>query len=262
MQKMTNNTYMLMAVAMGGVFLIVFLMILLQARTQNSLLRQKKVAAEREAQHHRELARILIISQENERKRIGMDLHDEVGTVLSALRIHLEKMEEAGTHELAALNATGKKTIDNIIYNVRKISHNLSPFMKGAYELKDGIEDLTDHVAASGKLVMSVDFNSIEEFGFLPEDTQLALYRILSELMNNTLRHAKASAVHVSFVKTVGLLTISYTDNGKGMTPTDGAKKGIGLSNIESRCNAMGATFELEQNTGKGFGLIVKIPIA
>ena len=247
---------------MVGVFFIISLMIALQAKNQNKILQQKRTIAENELKHQRDLARILIVSQEDERRRISMDLHDEVGTALSVLRMHFEKIAGISKPEdLALLHATGKRSIDNIIYSLRKISHDLSPFTKGVYELRKSIEDLIDRVIASNKLIVSVDLNGIEEFSFLPNDTQLALYRILCELINNTIKHAATTSAHLSFVKSGPLLSIYYSDHGIGIMNAKDMGRGIGMANIESRCNAAGATYTLEENKGKGFGIKIKIPI-
>lgn len=259
---MADNIYILVAGAMIGIFFIVFLMIFLQIKTQNRILQQKKTIAESRIQHQNELARILIISQEDERKRIGMNLHDEVGTALSSLRMLLEKMNDGNEKEpLHNLTLSGKRSIDNIINNVRRISHNLSPFTKNAYELADALDDLCEQINSANGLLAAIDYNSIQKFDFLEEDSQLALYRILSELINNTIKHASATSLRISFLNTGSLLMVNYSDDGIGMVNTGGSKNGIGMANIESRCNLMKAVFSIRDNKTKGFGIEIKIPV-
>lgn len=256
-----EGMYFLLAAAMGGVFFIVLLLILLQARTQNKILLQKKKLAEKEIAHQLALARALITSQERERKRIGMDMHDEVGTVLAALRMHVEKMKDAGGEQLTLLADAGKRSIDNVIGSVRRISHNLSPLIKGENGLKNSIEDIADDINKLGIISMSLSFEDPDQLTRLTEEQQLAVYRIITELVNNTVKHAGASEIVLVFTGIDDLLRIKYTDNGVGINNDETKNKGMGMSNIESRCNAMNAACSLDRVRKEGFAIEIVIPL-
>lgn len=255
MQINSENIYILVIIAMLGTFLLVLLTILLQVRNQNNMLAQKRQLAEAELTHQRELISTFIVSQENERKRIGMDLHDEVGTALSSLRMQIEQVTDA------TLKQNTKLQIDTIIYSVRNISHNLSPFLKGAYGLMDALEDLIDGLNSTGHIEASITFSGITDFEFLNEDAKPAIYRVLSELINNTVKHAAASALSVHFERDEAALRISYSDNGKGITALQTKQQGIGLMNIESRVRMMNATYTLQAQPGNGFFMEIMIPV-
>lgn len=255
MQVNTENIYILVVIAMLGSFLLVLLTIVLQIRTQNKVLAQKRQIAEAELTHQQALIRTFIVSQENERKRIGMDLHDEVGTALSSLRMHIEMVADTG------FKKDTKTQIDTIIRSVRNISHNLSPFLKGAYGLLDALEDLVEGLNRTGGINASINFNGMEDFDFLNDDSKLALYRVLSELINNTLKHAAATALSVQFKLGNAQLHISYSDNGKGITAPQKKQQGIGLMNIESRVRMMNATCAMPAMPGKGFSMEILIPV-
>jgi len=253
----TESIYILVVIAMLGAFLLVLLTILLQIRTQNKMLAQKRQIAEAELIHQQELIRTFIVSQENERKRIGMDLHDEVGTALSSLRMYMEQLTAL---DASAAKKEAKQKIDTIIQNVRNISHNLSPFIKGAYGFMDALEDLAETLRHSGQIDAVIDFNGIEDFDFIGDDHKLALYRILSELINNTLKHAQATALHVEFSRKNGNLQIEYSDNGKGITGPQKKQQGIGLMNIESRLRMMNASYSHPATPAGGFSMVLLIP--
>lgn len=255
MQITNENIYILVVIAMLGTFLLVLLTILLQVKNQNKMLAQKRQLVEAELTHQQELINTFIISQEKERRRIGMDLHDEVGTALSSLRMHIEQVVDSG------LQQNTKLQIDTIIYSVRNISHNLSPFLKGAYGLIDALEDLMDGLNHTGRIKASISFSSMEDATFLHEDYRLAIYRVLSELINNTLKHAAATALSVHFKREATVLHISYSDNGKGITTPQIKQQGIGLMNIESRVRMMNATYTLPAQPGKGFAMEILIPV-
>ncbi len=258
---MRDNIYLLIVLVMLGIFLLVFLMILLHVRNQNKLLFQKKKMAETEIEHRKALTNTLIISQEEERKRIGMDLHDEVGTALSALRMYIEQTLPDEHVQINKSKQESKNKIDSIIQQVRKISHNLSPFFKGAYELKDALEDIAGSISITARIKASIDFGGIDNFNCLNEEAQLALYRVICELINNTVKHAGATELKINFRKELSNLKVLYTDNGVGILLTDINRKGIGLMNIESRLDMMNAIYEIDSQPDSGFRFSIKIPV-
>lgn len=122
---MLDNISYLVVVGMLGVFLLITLMIVLQIRNQNKLLHQQRKLSEAEVTHQKNLLQAVITSQESERQRIGSDLHDEVGSVLSSLRLLIEKNSITEQQD-AAFALQSKQLIDRVITRVRHISHNLS----------------------------------------------------------------------------------------------------------------------------------------
>ena len=258
---MRENIYLLIVLLMLGVFLVVFMMILLNVKNQNKILSQKRKMPEAEIEHQKALAHTLIISQEAERKRIGMDLHDEVGTALSALRMYIEQIFPEEQEYLLELKKDSKTKIDRIIHNVRRISHNLSPFLKGAYELKDALEDIINGVNASAGLKASIDFGNIADFNSLSEEAQLALYRVICELINNTIKHSGASELNIVFRRASSLfIELTYNDNGIGLTGLKNNDKGIGMMNIESRMAMMAAVWKIDKQSNAGFRMDIQIP--
>src|SRR4051812_1076370 len=172
-----DNIFFLVIIAMVGVFLLILLVILLQIHTRNKILVQQKQMAEADMQHKEQLMHVFITSQEAERKRIGMDLHDEVGSALSALRIFTAQAPYRDGPDADTYRTQNKAVIDTIIQNVRSISHNLSPFIKGAYGLMEALLDICDRTNKSGTITAILDHTNIEDLSFLSDDTALALYR-------------------------------------------------------------------------------------
>lgn len=258
---MIDKVYVLLLITMTGVFFIVSILILLQAKSQNRILLQKKELAEKEIAHQQELTRVLIASQEQERKRIGMDMHDEVGTVLAALRMSIEKINEATPEQIPTLINRSKQSIDNVINSVRRISHNLSPIIKGINGLRSCIEDIVDNVNRSGSIKMTVNYDDEIIWTLLTEDMQLAIYRIVTELINNTLKHAQARYITLNFHYTTDAVIIKYKDDGVGLPAEGIGIKGMGVSNIRSRCNAMNATYMLDASEIKGYAVNIMIPV-
>ncbi|MBV9988780.1 MAG: hypothetical protein JO301_13970 [Chitinophagaceae bacterium] len=260
---MPDNLYYLIVVGMLGVFLLIALMIMLQVRNQNKLLYQQQKMTEAEIAHQKDLLQSVITSQESERQRIGADLHDEVGSVLSSLRLLIEKHAQTRTeNDDPSFTSQSKSLIDRVITNVRQISHNLSPRISGSYGFFDAIHELADTVNQSGSIRLKLDFD--ENIAELPiqENTAMAVYRVLAELINNTIKHARAENINISVSVMNDKMDMTYTDDGIGF-PADRhqAGRGMGMQNIESRLNMIKADWQFPQKNAKGFAMKIAVPL-
>lgn len=255
---MTENIVILIIISAAGMVLLVTGFTLLQVRNRNRLLQREKQLAESQVQHQKELLESVITSQETERRRIGMDLHDEVGAALSTLRIKIEHF--ASEQASGGSFLSGCKTdIDSIITNMRNISHNLSPRMAGNFGFYDAIHELSDRVNRSGKVEMILRFDEDKLPVFMHEQAAMALYRVVAELVNNTLKHANATRISLDVDVQTGFALLEYRDNGKGLPDAKG--KGMGLQNIESRLSMIEAQSQLFTPAGGGYGMKITIPL-
>jgi signal transduction histidine kinase len=254
-----DELFILVIAGTAGILIIVSLAVVVHSRNVNRLLRQRHAMAEAEALHREELANAFIRSQEIERRRIGMDLHDEVGTALSTLRMQWPAI--AATDNV--LLEDGSKMIDRVMTSIRRISHDLSPFIKGAYGLCEALEELGATLNRSGKIMAMIDISDWQDSEALSDETQLAVYRILSELVQNTLKHAHATSLTICFQKTAAALSISYTDNGIGLARPPSSMRpasGMGLANIESRLRLIGGSSRIDTSP-QGFHIDLLIPV-
>ncbi|MCG2616165.1 histidine kinase [Terrimonas sp. NA20] len=256
---MTDNLYILILLAMTGTAILVFFFILLQMRHQNRMHSGRRKMQEAEIQHQKELLESVITSQEAERKRIGMDLHDEIGAALSALRINIERKSAELSYPVFFSQC--KTEIDQIIDNMRNIAHHLSPRISGSFGLHDAIHELADMINKTGKIKMQVLFDENKIPVFTNEQSPMALYRVLAELVNNTLKHASASQIILSVEIKDGKMELIYQDNGDGLQTTDMGKQGMGMRNIESRLSIIGAGWKLAQLQLQGYQMIINVPV-
>jgi signal transduction histidine kinase len=261
MQKTTDNIFVLVIMATGGSFLMVASFILIYIRNQNKLLQQRQQLQQAQLTHQKELLQVVIESQEVERTRIGRDLHDDVGAAISNLRLIIEMFKPASVDEnYHNFVSTSKNIIDKMMTDVRHISHNLSPTALTYYGLSFAVEEQCTIITQSGKL--KIDFNNqvpqlLEKLS-LPVTT--AIYRVLEELLNNTLKHASASKSELSFTADEKTLNIEYTDNGIGMNEKT-VNQGIGMHNIESRLTVINAEYKIKTSPGSGFSIQIKYPL-
>ncbi|AMR33641.1 hypothetical protein A0256_20510 [Mucilaginibacter sp. PAMC 26640] len=264
MQVSPDNIYILITLGMAGTLILVSSFILYSIRNQNKLLRQREQFQQAELAHQKELLGAVIASQEAERKRIGQDLHDDVGTTLSGLRLLIEmfKPVDAADQHYKDFIKASKGTIDKVVKDVRNISHNLSPATLSYYGLTAAINEHCGIINQSGKLKIGLINDAETQMEHLDITAALALYRVLEELLNNTIKHAGASAAEIHFKAGPGTINIEYLDNGKGLSAAvDTMKKGMGLQNIESRLLNIQATYTVDTQPGKGFHIRINYPI-
>jgi len=259
MQKLTDNIYVLVTLAMVGTFLLVVSFVFIYARNQKRLIQQKERAHKAALDHQKALLNAVIQSQEKERERIGQDLHDEVGGSLSNLRILINRFENSEAEEYKdPPYQLYKQLIDKIIQDVRNISHSLSPPGLTLFGFSEALEEIKDVVGAGNESFISITNHAEAATENLPHHIALALLRVLQELVTNTLKHANAKKIGISLFMKGDLLAIHYTDDGIGYTPSDKkTKKGMGTQNIESRLNMINARYTVKTAPDKGFSMFI-----
>lgn len=203
--------------------------------------------------YQKEQLHAIIVTQEEERKRIAQDLHDDISSKLNivSLNSHLltaPNLTEAETAEITEnIIALTTKALDNS----RKIAHNLLPPVFEKFGLNAGIEELCEEFE-SGKSVKTYYRNEID-FDEKDIDRHLHVFRILQELMNNSIRHGKASEIWISFANINGINTCSYEDNGVGFDSSNAEnQKGLGMKNIDSRISFLEGTIEINSEINNG----------
>lgn len=232
----------------GGVVLFFFIY-------QKRMLSQQLRLSEMGAAHRAELLHSNIEQVEAERKRIAADLHDEVGSIFSTLKLKINQLERGEGAE--KLLADSREIIDAGISSVRRISHTITPPGLDMFGLADALENLCDKV---GGPQLRVDFSCPDDFPRLGAKVELGLYRILQELLNNTLRHAAATEIKVMLTRSTEAVTMTYADNGRGFDPAVLQKRpGLGWMNIEARASQLQARLEWATAPGEGLTTIIVI---
>jgi signal transduction histidine kinase/ligand-binding sensor domain-containing protein len=204
-----------------------------------------------------EKLRIMLHSQEEERKRIAIDLHDDLGGRLSSLKLFMQATQKKISGEpLESLKDT-TKMLDEAIVELRNILFNLSPKSLDENGLEGTLEDLASNVERITSL--SIETNIETQETPIARQVQYAIYRICQELINNTLKHAKASEIIISLVRRDDGLVFLYEDDGKGFI-TESANAGYGLTNIQTHAQAIFGELLIDSSLGKGTAVTLIIP--
>ncbi len=223
--------------------------------------KDKKLAFEKEQNYRNQLTKLkqdqqlmsaqaMLKGEELERKRMAQDLHDGLGGILTGVRINLSNVE---TKVAKTLYEEVKKIITNVdksMKELRRIAHNLMPESLSRIGLSGALEDLCKSYETPD---FKVDYQPYEIQSSLTETEKLTIYRIVQELLNNALRHSKASLVIVQCSQNENKFYITVEDNGTGFDPTSPQnQKGLGLRNLDHRVQTMDGTIKIisEPNDG------------
>ncbi len=256
MQKITDNIFLLVLFAMAGTFTLATSFVFFFLRYQRKAQQQKEAMQKAELQHSENLLHAALQSQEDERRRIGRDLHDDVGAALSNLRMVMGQ----GSKAIAETDKDApayKPLIDNIITTVRNISHSLSPPGLELFGLEHTLYEFCDTFNTSGAISLSFVNEAGNRVDALDKNTALALYRVLQELVSNTIKHAAAKKIVIRFCIENEHLVLVYSDDGRGFAADSIKKTGMGMQNIEARLTMVQANFTVD--TSPGNGIVVRI---
>ncbi|MCY1719736.1 sensor histidine kinase [Prolixibacteraceae bacterium Z1-6] len=233
----------------GGIF---FFFITYQKRLLQKQLELNQVRQEQQQQ----ILQNTIQAQEKERKRIAQDLHDEVGAMLSVVKLNVGRIERKSEEENAkALAVETKIYLDDVITQVRRISRALLPPALEKLGLFFALEELANWVNKAEDLKIEC-WKSGEQFRF-DSKKELALFRVVQELMNNAIKHSGATLINVNTRFSNKSLAIAIVDNGQGFNLEEKVNTGLGLKNLESRTEMAGARFKMRSTKGKGSRAII-----
>ncbi len=205
--------------------------------------------------------RAIVATQEEERKRISRDLHDDVGTKLSALKLFLsslkEKASDTNNTEIKSLAESSEQFITEAMQDVRQLLLNLSPAVLEEFGYTTAVEGLVNKINETKQIYFSLVVFGMKQR--LQKDYELALYRITQELINNVLKHAHAKHVSLQIGQRDEKIILMMEDDGKGFD-VNAHKDGYGLHNLDARTKLMQGTMTIDSHTGKGTSVLIEIP--
>jgi signal transduction histidine kinase len=209
----------------------------------------------------------VITAQEEERRRLATELHDETAQALASLSLSLgEVMEGRSTEEEQAERIKDAKVlVDRLMEETRRLIYALRPSVLDDMGLVAALRWYTEEQLERHGIEVT-----LEEVGLparLPEYIEVALFRIAQEAMNNVVKHAGATTVHLRIRKLQETVVLEVKDNGVGFNPetlfgTPQAHKGVGLAGMEERAVALGGKITVHSVPGKGTSVMAQIPIS
>jgi len=215
---------------------------------------QEKMEEQRTKKQH-EITDAVITAEENERQQIGRELHDNVNQILASCQLYLNRAKDAELIESYPYIDEANKSISIAINEIRNLSHSLvSPFIE-EYGLFEALNHLIDMVSKSSMLTFQQEIENVDE-NAIPEKLKLSIYRIAQEQVNNIIKYARASNIHLKLIRENKKLLLSIKDDGVGFDPSKKAS-GIGLMNIRTRASLFKGEVSIISSPGNGCELRV-----
>lgn len=261
-----RNTYMITLVI--TIILSIVVIVVYQQRQRA----MSQLAHKNEELHNRQISEMLkeqeiksihamLEGQDRERKRIAEDLHDRLGSTLSAVKLHLNALDGAANQALPVpLFQNVNSLLDQAVSEVRDIAHNMVSGVLTKFGLCAALQDLKETIEASGQVRVELMLLNMDER--LDGAVEINLYRIMQELVSNILKHAKATEITIQLNKISQELLLMVEDNGRGFDPSDSnQQKGMGLRNVASRVDALGGRLSIDSARGRGTTTTIEIPL-
>lgn len=238
---------------------------------QRRMLQQEMRLRDMEMTHQNALLAASLDSQERERARIARDLHDSVGMMLSTLHLTIRQYGLKGEPDEArtALVGRASEMLGETIGTVRRISHDLLPPELEMLGLLPSLERIAADINEAGGLRVDVRFPN--RYRRLDVKRELLLFRIVQELLSNTIRHSGATVASILIEQVGEALTMIYEDNGSGLGADSGhtnsgegdgsGRQGLGMKGIESRARSLGAHITWNGNDSGGMHMRLRLPV-
>ncbi|MES2426342.1 MAG: sensor histidine kinase [Bacteroidota bacterium] len=209
-------------------------------------------------QMQKEKTQVQIMIQEQERKRIANDLHDSLGPMLSTVKLYMHSIMVNDDADKQSLDKASNY-IDETISNLREISYNLLPNSLNRNDLVMVLKEYISRINSHS--VLKIHFDATKDIA-IPKKTELHLFRIIQEIVQNTIKHAGATNLKLVIARKPEGLLLTSEDNGKGFDPTSIKDKssGLGLKSMENRCEMIDATFKIVTAKNAGCKIIIKVP--
>lgn len=233
-------------------------------------LRQKNRYQQQLNQQQNELFNTIAVTQDQERKRIAEDIHDSLGSILSAAKLKLSALKESQSslsdEQLEKYQVT-LQLLDEASAELRNISHNIMPATLSKLGLVSALRNLFNNISSQPMargLGIQISFSAHDFTERVNEKTEMSIYRVILELINNVVKHAQADKVTVQLIKYPDHINLTVEDNGRGFDYALALqeKKGIGLGNILSRVDYLKGKMDVDTMPDRGTTVIIDIPYA
>jgi signal transduction histidine kinase len=243
--KVLNITILLSIII--AVIVIYFFVSIIRYHRRYMRLQREKIFAE-------------ITIRENERKRIAGDLHDSMGPLLSAVKLNISSVEIQHPEDRLVLEKTAKY-LDEIIGSMRRISYDLLPHTLERKGLVEAVREFVSQVNL--KQTIDIQLFVVKEIS-VPKEKEIHIFRMIQEIVHNTLKHAHARTLQIGMSEESGHLLFLTKDDGSGFDKEKelGRTNGLGLKSLESRCEILNGILSLESKPGAGTNYFIKIPVS
>jgi signal transduction histidine kinase len=244
----------------SAAILLIISLLFFRNYKQKQRLQQQRIS-ELEKEKHLTATEAVLKGEEQERTRLAKDLHDGLGGMLSGIKYSFQTMKGnlVMTPDNAQAFERSMDMLDSSIKEMRRVAHNMMPEALVKFGLDTALKDFCNDINQSGAIRATYQSIGLEN-AVIEQTTAVTIYRIVQELINNTMKHAAAKTAIVQVSKTNGAISITVEDDGKGFNPVILQRtKGIGWSNIHSRVEYLKGKLDVQSEPGKGTSVHIEL---
>lgn len=202
-----------------------------------------------------ELIKASISGQDKERQRISQELHDSIGGNLAAIKLQVNHLNASDFSNIQKISLQ----LDETYQQVRSISHTLLPKKFSQNKFLEVLESYFKNISEASKIKIAFIPYPKKEINELNENIQIEIFKIVQELLTNTIKHAKASEVEIQLNFIENIINLLFEDNGIGFD-AEKQSKGIGFINLESRIKKLNGSFVIDSKLKRGTIANIEIP--
>lgn len=196
-------------------------------------------------------------TEEKERQRFSKDMHDGLGPLLSSAKMSLSALPDLPLERQKEVVNNARYVIDEAIRSLREIANNLSPHVLNNFGLARALSNFIGRLSDGGKISFHTNLSE-KRFA---NDIEVILYRVLCELINNSMKHSGATEVVISLQHNKGNISIDYADNGCGFVPEEIGDRGMGFPNITSRISSLKGKVAIKSAPNEGMSAHINVPL-
>ena len=256
------NTEMVLILGTSGMLLLTTAIVLFIYLYQRKLIKRKLEYQKIEdllKKQELKSAYAILEGQDKAYKQVAEELHDNLGSMLVTLNMLSDTLpKKTDPESLKKLAGKISEIAAQATDATRKISHSLHSGLLKHFGLEAAINELVEALNESHTITVNCHMDLGDE---MDSQTNVQVYRMLQELINNTLKHAQASSVNIDMSMTPDHLTMIFEDNGVGFDANISGEKGLGLSNLKSRVEGLDGQLTIESKKGSGTTTIIEIPV-
>ena len=212
----------------------------------------------------RKILSAVIYAEERERERIAKDMHDGLGPLLSTIKLYVNELKPMNltSEERDDLINSSNDLIDDAVNATRTISNNLMPRIIKTYGLIKAVEEFCNKINKTNKLKIEFETENIPDR--LNPEVEIILFRVISELINNTIKHANANKILILLIKNDDKISLYFKDDGIGFdvdTIMNSDHIGMGLKNVISRVKSINGNYTFSSSPNNGFTIKIDINV-
>lgn len=259
------NTSILLIIGTAAILFLACFVIFFVLLHQKRMFESRSLIKEKENLHQKKLIDASIEVAELEREKIAKDIHDDVSSVLNVVNLHLSRISRNEEDKVLTkeLIKESKELLESTIENIRNISRDLMPPILIRLGFENGIAELCRQIRNSD--AVEINFIPSQQALEVSKRIELQLYRIVQEVINNIIKHAKATEITITLIHSSSAFTIQIHHNGNGISSdminrlTEG-RGGIGLRSIQSRAQMINAAVQYITKGESDSVITIEIP--